>query len=133
MKIRVERGPEYKTFRASLPANASQTIRLERWIDMRKRGYASGENHLHVDTKDLGAMLVRLWGRLAYRARGAGQAGVNTWLQHGAVLGIVHLKNHLGGACVGMPEPLRTGATDSTLTASLRHEIFPGLSRACLE
>src|SRR5262245_9295167 len=35
VKIRVERGPEYKTFRATLDAGAQQTIRLERWIDMR--------------------------------------------------------------------------------------------------
>jgi hypothetical protein len=55
--VRVERGPEYKIFRGTIDGASKQTIGLERWIDMRARGYASGENHLHVDIKDLGAML----------------------------------------------------------------------------
>jgi hypothetical protein len=59
--IRVERGTEYRPAIQTVRIKAGQTLRhkveLERWINMRKHGYASGENHLHVPVDRLSAML----------------------------------------------------------------------------
>jgi hypothetical protein len=59
--IRVERGTEYRPVIQTIIIKAGQTLRhkveLERWIDMRKHGYVSGENHLHVPIDKLSAML----------------------------------------------------------------------------
>src|SRR5262245_23105037 len=83
--------------------------------------------------EDFRTVLVRLWRWPAHRARGTGQADIDAWLQHRAIPGIVHLKHHLRGAGMEMFEPLCTGATDGTLTASPSHEVFPVLGRAHLE
>ena len=59
--IRVERGTEYRPIIQTIRIKAGQTLRhkieLERWIDMHKHGYVSGENHLHVPIDKLPAML----------------------------------------------------------------------------
>jgi len=59
--IRVERGTEYRPVIRTIRIKAGQTLRhkveLERWIDMRRHGYVSGENHLHVPVDKLSAML----------------------------------------------------------------------------
>ena len=59
VRVHVERGLEYQPFREDIRVAdvARRKITLRRWIDMRARGYASGENHLHVPAADLGAML----------------------------------------------------------------------------
>jgi len=59
--VRAERGTEYRPVIQKIKIEAGQTLRhkitLERWINMRERGYVSGENHLHVPIDDLSAML----------------------------------------------------------------------------
>jgi len=60
VEVRVERGLEYSPFKETLKvqgSNTERTVKLKRWIDMKKRGYLSGENHLHVDSVDLAPML----------------------------------------------------------------------------
>ncbi|MHC4640148.1 MAG: CehA/McbA family metallohydrolase [Planctomycetota bacterium] len=61
VSIRVERGTEYRPVMQVIQITAGQTLRheikLERWINMRERGYVSGENHLHVPIDKLSAML----------------------------------------------------------------------------
>lgn len=58
-QIRVERGPEYQPAaeRVNVAGATSRDFRLHRWIDMRVRGYRSGENHLHVAAGPLPALL----------------------------------------------------------------------------
>ncbi len=61
IELRVERGHEFVRHKervAVVGTKHEMTVRLKRWIDMRKRGYLCGENHLHVATKDLGPMAV---------------------------------------------------------------------------
>src|SRR5262249_21766412 len=55
--IRVERGIEFRPILDVMHGAGEKRIRLHRWIDMRKRGYASGENHSHVPTLQLASML----------------------------------------------------------------------------
>mgnify|MGYP001045582943 CR=1 FL=1 len=59
--VRVERGTEYRPVIESVRVEDGKTVRhevkLERWIDMGRRGYVSGENHLHVPASKLGAMV----------------------------------------------------------------------------
>ena len=53
VEIRVERGLEYLPFRETVVISGSgsvKTVRLQRWVNMKQRGYLSGENHLHVDS-----------------------------------------------------------------------------------
>ncbi len=60
VEVRVERGLEYLPFKETLEVQGSNTVKtvsLKRWIDMKKRGYLSGENHLHVDSVSLAPML----------------------------------------------------------------------------
>jgi len=61
VSVRVERGAEYRPIIQTAKIEAGQTlrreVRLERWIDMRERGYVSGENHLHIPIDKLSAML----------------------------------------------------------------------------
>lgn len=61
LDIRVERGLEYRPVKEKVRVKdgetVERTIRLERWIDMRARGYACGENHVHTDFPSLGPML----------------------------------------------------------------------------
>ena len=59
--LRVEHGLEYVRFKEWIDVAAAaekKTVQLHRWVNMQQRGYLSGENHLHVDTKQLGSMLV---------------------------------------------------------------------------
>ncbi len=60
--VRVERGTEYRPVIQTINIQAGQTlghkVKLERWINMRERGYVSGENHLHVPIEKLSAMLL---------------------------------------------------------------------------
>ncbi|UCG46011.1 MAG: CehA/McbA family metallohydrolase [Phycisphaerales bacterium] len=59
--VRVERGTEYRPLIQNIDIEPSKTVgcevKIERWIDMSERGYASGENHLHVPADELSAML----------------------------------------------------------------------------
>lgn len=55
--IRVERGTEYRPFTGTVDVPGKRTVQLQRWIDMRARGYYSGEDHVHVDVSALPAML----------------------------------------------------------------------------
>ena len=61
VSIRIERGTEYRPIIETVQVAGGQTVRrqieLHRWIDMKARGYVSGENHLHVRADDLGPML----------------------------------------------------------------------------
>ena len=60
VEIRVERGLEYSPFREILDPSglgSVKMVQLQRWIDMKGRGYLSGENHLHVDSVMLTPML----------------------------------------------------------------------------
>jgi len=61
VSVRVERGIEYRPVIEEIEIKAGQTLRhkvkLERWVNMRERGYVSGENHLHVPIDKLSAML----------------------------------------------------------------------------
>ena len=59
--VRIERGLEFARIKERLrigPGSMSKTYQLQRWIDMRQRGYLCGENHVHVDTVQLAPMLV---------------------------------------------------------------------------
>lgn len=59
--VRIEHGLEYVRIKERLRVSSggeSRTYRLRRWIDMKKRGYHAGENHLHVDSVQLAPMLV---------------------------------------------------------------------------
>lgn len=59
-QLRVERGLEYTRSKRTIQASrekAVQRVVLERWIDMKRRGYRCGENHLHVASKPLVPML----------------------------------------------------------------------------
>lgn len=59
--VRIEHGTEFVRIKERLQIHAdsvSKTYPLRRWIDMPKRGYQCGENHLHVDTIQLAPMLV---------------------------------------------------------------------------
>lgn len=60
-EIRIERGLEFRRFRSTIEVpvtGTTQTITLERWVNMRARGYLCAENHLHVDTASLGPMAI---------------------------------------------------------------------------
>ena len=58
-RVQVERGPEYERASATvtLGANVTREFSLHRWIDMRARGYRSGENHLHVPAAEVAPMM----------------------------------------------------------------------------
>lgn len=47
------RGPEYRPFEATVEVRAGEDttveIRMERWVNMAKRGWYSGENHVHAN------------------------------------------------------------------------------------
>jgi hypothetical protein len=59
--VQVERGTEYTpVVMQTMVAEeqpAALRVALRRWIDMGKRGYRSGEDHIHVASTDLAAML----------------------------------------------------------------------------
>ncbi|MCP5111857.1 MAG: hypothetical protein GY953_13585, partial [bacterium] len=58
--LRVERGTEYVPVKRRISVFGSKTeqqVSLRRWVNMRQRGYVSGENHLHVPASSLPAML----------------------------------------------------------------------------
>ena len=57
--VRVERGLESARVKRHLEVSGSRSERvtLRGWIDMRRRGYLTGENHLHVDSMALAPML----------------------------------------------------------------------------
>jgi hypothetical protein len=61
MNLRVERGPEYDPVCETIEIGSEPVVHhqvvLKRWINMRKLGYLSGEDHLHVPSEQLGAML----------------------------------------------------------------------------
>ncbi len=60
VRVLVERGLEYQTAVEDFETGAApvkRKIELTRWIDMKARGYASGECHLHVAAAELGPML----------------------------------------------------------------------------
>ncbi|MFC1737043.1 CehA/McbA family metallohydrolase [Candidatus Hydrogenedentota bacterium] len=60
LTIRVERGKEYRGVNEEVTikpgAKAEHVVTLERWIDMKKRGYLKGENHLHLKVEWMPAM-----------------------------------------------------------------------------
>jgi hypothetical protein len=58
--LRVERGMEFTRYKKRLRVSSAHTnlqVRLSRWADMKKLGYASGENHIHVPVSDLARLL----------------------------------------------------------------------------
>lgn len=60
IELRVERGLEYRRSKGELmvpQSGLNHRVVLSRWVDMRSRGYRSGENHLHESTERLQAML----------------------------------------------------------------------------
>jgi hypothetical protein len=61
MNLRVERGPEYDPVCENIEIGSEPVVHhqvvLKRWINMRKLGYLCGEDHLHVPSGQLGAML----------------------------------------------------------------------------
>ena len=61
LSIRVERGTEYAPVKQEITVSSGTSrrleIKLQRWINMRRRGWVSGENHLHVPLRELPAML----------------------------------------------------------------------------
>jgi hypothetical protein len=59
--IRVERGTEYRRVKRKIQATGPRnqvTVRLNRWVNMRERGYLCGESHIHIDSQVLGPLLV---------------------------------------------------------------------------
>ena len=91
VELRAERGLEYRRVKRQItvPASgATERVLLSRWIDMRSRGYARGENHLHEGAERLAVMLpgedldfgtsLSWWnGPDALRAAPAGNASVH--------------------------------------------------------
>jgi hypothetical protein len=61
LKIRVERGPEYRNFEfaadGSQDTDAKRVVRLERWISLANRGWWSGDLHVHRSPEDIGVLL----------------------------------------------------------------------------
>ena len=61
VKLRAERGPEYRIFELDLDATPSgdtkRVIRLNRWISMARRGWWSGDMHVHRSPEDLPLLL----------------------------------------------------------------------------
>ena len=59
--VQVERGTEYTPvlLQAVIAEGKTTALRavVRRWIDMERRGYRSGENHVHKDSTDLAPML----------------------------------------------------------------------------
>ncbi|MCP4783728.1 MAG: CehA/McbA family metallohydrolase [Fuerstiella sp.] len=58
--LRVERGMEYTRYKKRLRVSSPETnlqVTLSRWADMKERGYASGENHIHVPVSNLPRLL----------------------------------------------------------------------------
>ncbi|MBI1786897.1 MAG: CehA/McbA family metallohydrolase, partial [Acidobacteria bacterium] len=43
----VERGTEYRPEEIAVEGDVTRTVRLQRWIDMKKRGWWSGDLHVH--------------------------------------------------------------------------------------
>lgn len=58
-QIRVEHGPEFTPVKEEVVAdkNTSREFRLHRWINLRERGYSTGENHLHVPVDPLPVLM----------------------------------------------------------------------------
>jgi len=63
MNIRVERGTEYDPVCETIDIGAEPVLHhkvtLKRWVNMRKLGYLSGEDHLHLPANELAAMVRR--------------------------------------------------------------------------
>ena len=61
MNLRVERGPEYDPVCETIEIAPEPVVHhravLKRWINMGKLGYLCGEDHLHVPSEQLGALL----------------------------------------------------------------------------
>jgi len=60
IEVRIERGLEHSPFKGTFQVSGASPMKkvvLQRWIDMKQRGYLSGENHLHVDSERLAKML----------------------------------------------------------------------------
>lgn len=61
VEVRVEHGLEYKRFRRTIDVpdeGAHESIKLERWIDMKRQGYLCADNHLHIDSRSVGSMAI---------------------------------------------------------------------------
>lgn len=58
--LRVERGKEYFRIKENITISADAPVEkavvLKRWINMRERGYRSGENHLHRAPEEVAAL-----------------------------------------------------------------------------
>lgn len=60
-ELRIERGLEFHRYKKTmdLPETGhTEKVTLKRWINMQQRGYLCAENHLHVDSKSVGAMAI---------------------------------------------------------------------------
>lgn len=62
LEVRIERGPEYVPIKQAIEIPAEgrheEAVKLNRWINMRSRGYVCGENHLHQSIPELAPQLV---------------------------------------------------------------------------
>lgn len=60
-QLRVERGLEFERHKEILEipdSGLKKQVTLKRWVNMKQRGYLCAENHLHVDSKAVGAMAI---------------------------------------------------------------------------
>jgi hypothetical protein len=57
VKLLVERGPEYRQLEVEVDGDATRLVRLERWISMARRGWWSGDLHVHRLPQDLPLLL----------------------------------------------------------------------------
>jgi len=61
LELRVEHGLEFKRYkqRIFVPGDgARKSIIVQRWVHMKQRGFLSADNHVHVDSKSVGAMAI---------------------------------------------------------------------------
>jgi len=61
LELRVEHGLEFRRYKQRFHIDdqgARKSIVLKRWIDMKQRGYLCADNHLHVDSRSVGAMAI---------------------------------------------------------------------------
>ncbi|MGD9854811.1 MAG: CehA/McbA family metallohydrolase [Planctomycetaceae bacterium] len=59
--LRIECGTEFRRFKQTIDVpeqGLEKTVRLERWVNMRERGYLCGENHVHRSAAEVGPMAI---------------------------------------------------------------------------
>jgi hypothetical protein len=53
----IERGTEYRVQEFAVEGNLQRTVKLERWIDMKRRGWWSGDMHVHRKPEEMEALM----------------------------------------------------------------------------